>query len=126
MCYTTVLLFLGGSWFSTWRFRDPGSFCLCLKYSLVLSALSYAFGHVHREWEYGDMEQTHLLTIQSGSNTNEGARCRGSGRRKENSESREREMWSLAEQPSLSKHPTDVMLAQIFGERLSIPDKTRL
>lgn len=73
MCYSTVFLFLCGSWFSTWRFRDPGSFCLCLKYSLVLSSAFYAFEYVHRERQYGDMEQTHLLTIQSGSIINEGA-----------------------------------------------------
>lgn len=37
-----------------------------------VSAVDYIVGHVKREWKYSDMEQAHLLTLQPGSNTNEG------------------------------------------------------
>ena len=41
------------------------------------STVLYVSRNVNRKWEYGDMKQAHLGTLQPGSITNEGARYEG-------------------------------------------------
>lgn len=48
------------------------------------------------------------------------------GVREKSHESRDKGMQPLAEQPALSKHSTDAMVAQVFGEHPSVSDTTHV